>query len=256
MTHQLRKRWRSLLIWGAGLGALGVLYVALYPSMSGLMDEMVANAPESLKKWMGNVDGPMTAEQWMGMEFFSLLIPLALPFVVMVIGARTVAGDEERKNLDLKLSNPFPRWHLVVSAAGTMAVSLAAILAVTWALTYIAVPIAGVDLQGDRLALAFVALWPMCLLFGTFSLFLSTVVRRAFLATAIPAVILVAMYVIELLGQMTTVMEPVRVLSLFYHLGSPIEGDLHWVAAVLMFVGSCAFTGAAVAAFSKRDVYT
>ena len=74
-------------------------------------------------------------------------------------------------------------------------------LAITWVLTYIAVPIAGVDLRPGRLAAAWSALWPFCLLFGTFSLFLSALVRRAFLATVIPAVILVAMYVIESLAQ-------------------------------------------------------
>jgi len=256
VSHQLRLRWRSILIWGVALGALGALYVGLYPSMSSLMDDLVKEAPESLKKWMGNINGPMTAEQWMGMEFLNLLIPVALPFLVMLMGARTVAGSEERKHLDLLLSNPLRRREVILGSAGTMAISLAGILLLTYILTYIAVPIAGVGLKAGRLAAALAVLWPMCLLFGTFSLFLSALVRRAFLATVIPAVVLVVMYLVELLGQMTKTMEPARVVSLFYHLGSPIEGDVRWVAALLMLAGACVFSAAAVWAFSKRDVYT
>ncbi|OFW67545.1 MAG: hypothetical protein A2Y74_04560, partial [Actinobacteria bacterium RBG_13_63_9] len=198
------------------------------------MDDFMNNAPESLKRWMGTVGGQMTIEQWMGPKFLNMLVPVALPFLVMLIGTRTVVGNEERKNLDLLLGNPLRRWQLVAGAVGTMTISLAAVLALTWILTYIAVPIAGVDLGPGCLAAALAALWPFCLFFGTFSLLVSALVRRAFLATVIPAVVLVAMYLIETLAQVSKTMEPARVVSLFYHLGHPIEGDFPWTAALLM----------------------
>jgi ABC-2 type transport system permease protein len=256
IAYELRRRWRSILIWGVALGAMGALYVALYPSVSSLMDDFLKNAPESMKRWMGTLQGSMTIEQWMGPKYLNMVVPLALPFLVMLIGTRTIAGDEERKSLDLLLGNPLRRWQLVAGAVGTMMISLAAVLVLTWILTYVAVPIAGVDLGPGRLAAALVALWPMCLLFGTFSLFLSALVRRAFLATVIPAVVLVAMYLIETLAQVSKTMEPARVASLFYHLGKPIEGDFHLTAALLMLAGACALAAGAVAAFSKRDIYT
>ena len=36
VAHQLRSRVRSIVIWGVALGALGALYVTLFPSMSSL----------------------------------------------------------------------------------------------------------------------------------------------------------------------------------------------------------------------------
>jgi len=235
---------------------MGILYVALFPSMSGLMEDFAKNAPESLRRWMGATEGPMTADQWMNMEFLSLMVPLSLPFLPMLIGARTVAGDEERKNLDLILANPLRRWHLVAASFATMLISVAAVLALTWLLTYIAVPIAKVDLGTGRLVAAFVAIWPMCVLFGAFSLLLSTIVRRAFIATVIPAVVLVAMYVIQVLSQFSQKIESIRVVSLFHHLGSPIEGDFRLLSFLLMLAGAFVLASGAAAAFAKRDIYT
>jgi ABC-type transport system involved in multi-copper enzyme maturation permease subunit len=224
--------------------------------MSGFLNDYMENMPESLRGWLGELQGPVTIEQWLGMEFLNMLIPVALPFLVMAIGARTVAGSEERKGLDLQLSNPLHRWQVIVGAVGTMAISLAAVLAVTWGLTYVAVPIAGVDLEPGRLAAALVALWPFCLLFGTFSLLLASVVRRAFLATVIPAVVLVAMYLVQAMAQVSETIRPARVLSLFYHLGKPVEGDFGLLAVLLMLAGALVLAAGAVVAFSKRDVYT
>ena len=254
--HHVRTRTRSVIVWGVALGALGALYVALYPTMSSLLDQYVRDAPESMRQYMGTLQGPITIEQWLGLELINSIIPLALPFMVIAMGARSIAGGEERKTLDLLLSNPLPRWQVVAGWVGTMAASLAGVLALTWVLTYVAVPIAGVDLGPGRLAAALAALWPFCLLFGTLAVLFSALLRRAALATAIPGAVLVAMYVIDSLAQMSKTMEPLRPLSLFYHLGRPLEGGFPWTAFLLMLVGVCALAGAAMAAFARRDIYT
>lgn len=256
VAHQLRSRVRSVVIWGVALGALGALYVALFPSMSGLVDRYMTEAPEQMQQFMGGLQGPITIEQWLGMEFVNVLIPVALPFMVMIIGARAIAGSEERKTLDLLLSNPVSRWQIVAGSLMTMAISLAGVLVIAWVLTYVTVPVAGVDLSPGRLAVGLAALWPMCLLFGTLALLASALVRRAALAVVLPAVILIAMYVIDGLAQVSKSMEPLRVLSLFYHLGRPLEGDFPWTAILLMLLGVCALTGAAMGAFARRDIYT
>ena len=254
--QQLRGRVRSIVIWGVALGALGALYVALFPSMSELLRQYLEQASEQMRQFMGQVEDSMTIEGWMEMEFIASIIPIALPFMAIPIGARAISGSEERKTLDLLLSNPLARRHVVISAIGTMAGALACVLAITWVLTYIAVPIAGVDLGPGRLAAALVVLWVFCLLFGALALLVSTWVRRSFLAIVIPAVILVAMYVIANLAQVSKSAEPIRVFSLFYHLGHPLRGDFPWTAVLLMLAAICLIGGAAIAAFDRRDIYT
>lgn len=84
----------------------------------------------------------------------------------------------------------------------------------------------------------------------------SALFRRAALAIAVPGAVLVAMYVVEGLAQVSKSIEPLRVLSLFYHLGRPLEGDFRWTAALLTLAGVCVLAGAAMAAFARRDIYT
>jgi ABC-2 type transport system permease protein len=254
--QQLRGRVRSIVIWGVALGGLGALYVALFPSMSEFLRQYLEQASQQMQQFMGQLQDSMTIEGWMEMEFYTSIVPIALPFMVIPIGARVVSGSEERKTLDLLLSNPLPRWHVVASALGTMAGALACVLGITWVLTSIAVPAAGLGLGPGRLAAALFVLWVFCLLFGALALLVSTWVRRSFLAIVIPAVVLVAMYVVGNLAQVSKSAEPIRVFSLFYHLGHPLKGDFPWTAVLLMLAAICVIGAAAVAAFSRRDIYT
>jgi beta-exotoxin I transport system permease protein len=254
--QQMRSRLRSILIWGVALGALGALYVALFPSMSELLRQYLDQASEQMQQFMGQLQDSMTIEGWMEMEFITSIIPIALPFLVIPIGARAISGSEERKTLDLLLSNPLPRRHVALASLGTMAAALACVLGLTWILTYIAVPAAGVGLGPGRLAAALAVLWVFCLLFGALALLVSAWVRRSFLAIVIPTVVLVVMYVVGNLAQVSKSAEPIRVFSLFYHLGHPLKGDFPWTAVLLMLAAICVIGGITVAVFDRRDVYT
>jgi ABC-2 type transport system permease protein len=256
ISHELRGRLRSLLIWGVLLGGLGALYVALYPTLSGMLNEYLQNAPESMRQYMQELQGPITIQQWLDIELLGGIIPIALPFLVMLIGSRAIAGSEERKTLDLLLSNPLPRWRVVLGAVTSMALALAGVLILTCILTFIAVPLAGVDLSFGGLARGLAVFLPYCLFFGTLALLLSALLRRAALATGITAVVLVAMYVIDALSQVSKSIEPLRVVSLEYQLGHPIQGDFPWTAVLVMLACSAVFAGAAIGAFARCDVYT
>jgi ABC-2 type transport system permease protein len=254
--QQLRSRLRSIIIWGVALGALGVLYVALFPSMSDMLRQYLDQASDQMQQFMGQLRDSLTIEGWMEMELITSIIPLALPFLAIPIGARAIAGSEERKTLDMLLSTPLPRWHVVTSSLATMAGSLAGALGITWVLTSIAILAAGVGLNPGRLAAALVVLWVFCLLFGSLALLVSTWVRRSFLAIVVPTVVLVVMYVVGNLAQVSKQAEPVRVFSLFYHLGHPLKGDFPWTAVLAMLAAICAIGAAAVAVFQRRDIYT
>ena len=182
----------------------------------------------------------MTIEGWMEIEFLTSIVPIALPFMVIPMGARAVSGSEERKTLDCCSATRCPARHVIFSPWRRWRASLACVLAITWVLTYIAVPAAGRLSWGPAAwRPALVVLWVFCLLFGRIALLVSTWVRRSFLAITIPTVALVVMYVIGNLAQVSKKAEPIRVFSLFYHLGHPVKGDFPWTATLLMLAAIC-----------------
>ena len=103
------------------------------------------------------------------------------------MGARAVAGTEERKALDLLLSNPVPRWQLVVSRYLAMAAGLAVVLLMLAVLTWLPAPVMGVDLSFWAVVQGAANLWPFGLFFGALALLCSSVLRRGAAASGIAA---------------------------------------------------------------------
>jgi ABC-2 type transport system permease protein len=255
-ANNVRGRYRSLIIWGVALGALGALYVALFPVMSSFLNDYLKTAPQSMRGLLGGITGSITIQKWLELEFLDRLVPVALPIMVIIIGARTVAGNEERKTLDLLMSNPLRRSSVVGAALATMGVSLAMVLAIAWIITYLAVPFAGVHLGPGYLAEALAALWPFCMIWGALALLISSATRRSTFALSIPLVLIVATYVVDALYQTSDSLKNLKYVSLLYYLGHPIEGHFPWTAVLCFVAATCAFAALAILGFNRRDIYT
>jgi ABC-2 type transport system permease protein len=245
----LRGQTRNILVWGLSMGLLGALYMVLFPTMGKQAQGYLDALPPAYLEFLGMQAGLSTPRGWLAMEMFNLVAPLGLPFFTILLGARAVAGAEERGRLDVLLSNPVPRWQLVVSHFLAMAIGLAGILVLLFAL-------AGVDLGPGPVAAGSFNLLPFCLVFGGLALLMSTLVRRSSLAVAVPGAVLVAMYVLNGVGAVSDSLRPLRPLSLFYHYGSAVETGLPWASFLLILAGSLALAGLAVVAFARRDIYT
>ena len=257
LTRQiLAEQRRSVLIWGISMGLLGLMYVALYPSFKDTLNEALKDFPEAYLKMLGvnaNISG---AAAFLNMEMFNLLAPLALPFFTILMGARAVAGTEERKALDLLLSNPVPRWQLIVSRYVAMAAGLTAVLVMLTVLTWVAAPVMGVDLSLRAVAAGAANLWPFCLFFGALALLCSSVLRRGAAASGIAAGVLIAMYVLNAIASAVDSMKDVRRASLFYYYGAAILDGIDWTAFIVIVLLSMGLTALAVLAFNRRDIYT
>ena len=127
--------------------------------------------------------------------------------------------------LDLLLSNPVPRRHLIVGRFATMIVGLVVILASALAvhLGALVVPV-DEELPLSDVPSAVLNLLPFSLFFGGLALLLSaTLAPRAPSLIAIPAALLVAMYVVERPGRCRWPRSQTQVTShSFHYYGSAI----------------------------------
>lgn len=255
-VHLLRRQIVNALIWGGVLGLLGAMYVALFPSMGSELDQYMESLPEGMKAFFPSVGATGSVEAWLNMELFSLTAPLALPFFLLIIGARAIAGREERGTMDLLLSNPVPRWVLVAATYLTMVAALLVALVPLFVLTWLPSLTVDVQLSAWSLAQGVLNLLPFCLFFGSLALLLSALVRRAALAIALPAAVLVGMYVLQGLANYSDKIEPLQPLSLFSHYGSAIQEGIDWLRFTAIVLLGLVLMALAMLAFHRRQIYT
>jgi ABC-2 type transport system permease protein len=256
IAHSLRLQRRAILIWGLALGAMSAMIVSIYPSIGAQLDDMMANYPPELLALFGEVSSFGSVEGFLALEVFNLIAPLAFAFYAIILGARAIAGAEERGTLDLFLGNPLPRWQIVANGYATIAGALLGSAALLGLCTWVPALLAGVDLPLGAVIAATLNLLPLGLFFGGLALLASAFVHRAALAITIPGAVLVVMYFINGLGSVSKSMEPLRPLSIFKHYGSAIENGIAWPSFIVITLIGAAFAALAATAFARRDIYT
>jgi ABC-2 type transport system permease protein len=255
-AHSLRLQRRAILIWGLALGVLTGIVVSAYPSLGSQLDEMMANYPPEMLAFFGEVSSLSTIEGFLALEVFNMMAPIAFAFYAIILGARTIAGAEERGTLDLLLGNPLPRWQLVANGFATIAGALLGAVTILGLCTWIPARLAGVDLPLASVIAGTMNLVPLGLFFGGLALLTSAIVHRAALAIAIPGAVMLAMYVVNSLANLMEAAEPLRPLSVFDYYGSAIENGIAWPSFIVVTLLGSAFAALAATAFARRDIYT
>ena len=109
----LRDLRRGFVWWSVGLVGMSAMMVSVYPTVRGnaALNKLVQDYPAALKGFFG-FGGELdytSAAGYLGMELFSLMVPLLLLIAAIAAGSGAVAGEEDRGTLDLLLSLPVSR---------------------------------------------------------------------------------------------------------------------------------------------------
>lgn len=111
LATSLRQRRRGLLFWALGLAAVVMLYVPLYPSLEGSIEEQMAALPDGMAQAFGMTR--MDAPGYVQSTVFGLLGAVLIIIFSLTAGARAVAADEESGLLDLYLAHGVSRQRLL-----------------------------------------------------------------------------------------------------------------------------------------------
>ena len=249
----LHDRRRSVLAWGIPSGVMSAFIVAIFPSVEDSISKVVSQYPEGLKEAFG-IGELSTVEQYLHAEMLSLIVPLALGYLAVRAVASGLAGAAESGRLDVLLSAPVSRHRICAAGFLATGLELAAVLAVSWALTLLGSLLAGSGLGAGAAAAGYASVWPLALLFAGFGVVGCALSLRTPLVTGAVAGLLVAMYVLDLLGRLDPGLDWVRYGSVFRYYGNAIEDGIEplafcGVTAVAMLVG---LAGAKL--FDRRDV--
>ena len=252
-TTQLYERRRSLLSWGLPLGLWSAFIVSIFPSIQSALTNAVQNYPSALKQAFG-IGELSSVEQYLHAEMLSLIVPLAVGYLAVRSIASGLSGAAESGRLDVLLSAPVSRRQLVATGLCATAIELAAVLTVTLALTEIGSLISGAGLSFGPALAGFANVWPLALLAAGLGVVVTGFSLRTSVVTGSVAGVLVAMYVIDLVGRLDPGLDGIRYISVFRYYGNAIEDGIDpWsFLGVVVAAGLLAALGAWL--FERRDL--
>jgi beta-exotoxin I transport system permease protein len=261
MTAQLRAliathlydRRRSVLAWGLPMGLFSAFIVAIFPSVETSISKAVQGYPQGLKEAFGI--GQLTSvEQYLHAEMLSLIVPLAMGYLAVRAVASGLTGAAESGRLDVLLSAPVSRSRVVAAGFLATAVELAEVLLVTGLLCGLGSLIAGSGLDAGRAAAGFANVWPLALLFAGCGAIAAGFSLRTSIVTGAVAGLLVAMYVIDLMGRLDSSLADLRYLSVFKYYGNAIEDGIEPLAFVGVTLAACLLAAIGAWLFERRDL--
>lgn len=252
-VSHLSDRRRSLLAWGLPLGLMSAFIVAIFPSVEDSIGKAVSDYPPALREAFG-IGELANVEQYLHAEMLSLIVPLALGYLAVRAVASGLSGAAETGRLDVLLSAPVSRSRLCLAGFLATAVELAAVLVVSWLLTMAGSAVAGAGLDAASAAAGFASVWPLALLFAALGVVVCGFSLRTSVVTGSVAGVLVAMYVIDLVGKLDPGLDWVRYASVFKYYGNAIEEGIEPLAFGGVTAVSFALATLGAWLFERRDI--
>jgi ABC-2 type transport system permease protein len=134
------------------------------------------------------------------------------------------------------------------------AVAVAAVLAVTTALTWLVGTATGADPSLVILTRGMANVWPLAMLFAGLSALASGFLHRSAPVTGIAVGTLVGMYVLDVVGKLTDSAEPLRHVSAFNYYGSAVQDGIDPLAFAGLTLLGVALAAGGATALNRRDV--
>lgn len=258
-SRTVREQRRSWTGWVVGIVSFCLMMLSIYPTIRGntAISKLIENYPAALRK-IFNVADYTTSAGYLRAEVFSFIAPLLLALFAVFLGSDLIAGEEERRTIDLLLSTPVTRrrvmvekWLALVMGTTLLGVVLALVIGVVGPLFHLHV--GWVPLLAEVTGTVLFALF--C---GSLALGLGAATGSKGVARGGALAIMVAMYLVSALAQIVTALSSINWLSMWYHsLGlDPLGTGFHPWHLVIVVVVTVAVLSASTIRFESRDLAT
>jgi beta-exotoxin I transport system permease protein len=234
---------------------VGLAEALLYALIPNDFKELVASFPKELVAMIGGADMG-TVQGFLQAEIFSITAPIAILVVTIVMGARALAGEEEKHTMGLLLGNPITRSHLIVEKSLAM-VGYSIVVGVTTFLgTWVGVLLAGLEVSAINLAAASALVTLMGLVFGGLALAIGAATGRSRVASgASTGVALLAYFMFSFFPLSTTFAPLARYSPFDLYLGSdPLNNGMAWGDAAILAGLFVVLVAVAIPVWSRRDL--
>lgn len=248
---------RTLVYWALGIAALMLLMALLWPTVRDVYDETVLQAyPQELREVFG-LDTFGSGAGYLNVEVFSIMLPIV--FVVFGIGrgARLIAGEERDGVLEPVLVTPASRTRILLEKAAALAVGVVALGVALFAVTLLGSLLVDMDVPVADAAVGALSMTLLGLYAGWLALAIGAATGRRDQAIAGASIILIAAYVLHVVGALVEEVERWRIVSPITQAieEGPLDASVPSAFAALALV-AIAFLALAIPLFAGRDVGT
>lgn len=254
-------RRTSLLWYVVGLGALVALTVAVYPTVRDGADtftQLLESLPQGMMSFFGSSD---VAEMLSPSGFVNSRVNASIGAIVLAVfaislGTAAIAGEEEKRTMDLILATPTPRSRIVIERFAAMA-TLVGVVAVALAIVMmIANPIVDLEFTLVNIIASNFQLALLALVFGSLALAVGGLTGSRGLTIGVAAGVTVAAFFINGLAQLVEWLQGAQKLTPFYWLqrSDPLARGLSLEDTLLMLGVIAVFVAVAMWGFGRRDI--
>jgi ABC-2 type transport system permease protein len=254
--RSLHEQRRALIGWSVGAASMVLLELALYPTVrNNDMSKLLDSYPESVKRLFGLTDFS-TGVGYMRAELFSFVLPLLVVILAVLWGSDAIAGEEDRRTLDLLLANPISRRRVVIEKAAYLGAGVGVVAASLLVALLVGNAAFSVGVAVGRLVAAVVMMAMLAIVFGFVALALGAATGRRGVARGVAATLAVAAYLLSSLAPLASWLEPWREASPWYHaLGiDPLSTGIPIDHLALLVAIALAAVAIAAGTFDRRDI--
>jgi beta-exotoxin I transport system permease protein len=253
VARGLADRWRSVLAWGIGGGLMCAFTAGVYPSIEDSLSQALKGYPEGLKDAF-SIGELSSVEEYLSAEAFGWIVPIAVSFFAIRSVVRSIAAAEEAGHLDALLAAPVSRRELVGATFLTTAISTVGVLALVALLTFASAGVFGAGLSTGLLLAGAANVWPFAMFFAALALVVTGLRPGPGVITGVAGAVLVAMYVIDLVGKLADPVEFLRHLSLFKYYGMAIRDGIDPLAFAGITGAALLLAACGAWLFDRRDL--
>ncbi len=250
----------ALLGWVAAIVLLVLMYAAIWPgirdqpSISDFLDTM----PEAFRSLFATSGADMsTPVGYIQIEFMSFMGPMLVILYAVSQGSRAVAGEEDRRTMDLLLASPVSRLRVLLEKAAAMVVGTALLAAVLGFALVVEGRLFDMVIPIDRVAAAMLHLALLGLVFGAIALAVGAATGNLGLSRSVPTAIAVVAYLVNGLGPMVSWLDPLQPYSPFYQYiaHDPLRTGVSLTSVAVAGVTVIVLTAVGAWGFQRRDVH-
>ncbi len=254
---EIRARLGAILVWGLGILSYLALVLLLYPSLQ----EQLARLDLSniaIYQAFGDLSQMDTFPGYYKGYVLSFL-PILVAIYSVINGAATLVGEEEQGTLEMFVTQPLARRHIVLGKAIALAIAPCLILLINFAGLYVCVLYVNTQVNATlttaQLFQSTLAAWPLTFLFAMFGLWAGAYLPRRSAALGLGLTALLGSWLINNLAQSNTALKDIsRFLPFKYYPTSILDNGVNPNDLLIVAGAGLVFLALAILSFQRRNI--